>query len=536
MDAHQSDTARMRLVVAAAIAILPIFVVIAQQILPYVLPDLPSLWPLFKLFDDYIMRLFFWIVSPNPAAIFVLANLVLLSVSSFVIEPNHLGRLLHAERYFCGQEYYYRLFYFVFCGLGCATFSIVAAWRFCASEELKGFWMRVLEMAHDEDAREVCLFQPMTCGVALTGSQVPPSKTKVHLLTLKPTIAHCRPRNATSEAVKSKLKMIVLSEGQALVFFALLTLWAEHFRFLNMVFLLPLAVKGFAYWARAKRRDVVFPEIKTDSAEAISFKAYVHPRVGMIAVRGPSSYTQQFDGEGIYGKAKLSALNGPWLRHHAEEASIFLAASSHVLAVVILLTGAMWQERDILPWMWLLAQWTATASWSVARIAGVANTGRTEHMLGEEMTTNKQAVLWAEGSKGVEAKLETMVVDTTVDATKAIETWLQSDQVNIGKPEYESEIAGQFNAKARERRKEIEETATGANDLIPTLEFALEQPSEERISEVGLASSMTTPDGSIKRFAGIPNDGTLVESLLERMQAEGKTIDLWLGKEPELQH
>lgn len=71
------------------------------------------------------MGFFFWTVSPNPAAIFVLANLVLLSISSLVVEPNHLGRLLHPERYFCGQDYYNRLFYFVFCGLGCATFSIV---------------------------------------------------------------------------------------------------------------------------------------------------------------------------------------------------------------------------------------------------------------------------------------------------------------------------------------------------------------------------------------------------------------------------
>lgn len=375
----------------------------------------------------------------------------------------------------------------------------------------------------------------MTCGLVLTGSQIPPSKTKVHLLTLKPTIAHCRPRNATSEANKYKLKMIVLSEGQALVFFALLTFWDEDFRFLNLVFLLPLAVKGFAYWARAERHDVVSLENKTTSAETNSFKAYVHPGTGMIAVRGPSSCTQQFEGDGTYGKAKPSALDETWLRRHAEEASILLAASSQVLAVAILLIGSKWQERDILPWMWLLAQWTATVSWFVARVAGVADTGRTEQMLGEKLAADKEAVLRGEGSVGVEAKLETMVVNTTVDATKAIETWLQSDQVSIGKSESESEMAGQFDKQAAERREEIEGKAK-ANDPIPTLEFAFEEPSQARISEIGLASSMATPDESIKRFAGIPNDGTLVESLLERMQDEGKTIDLWLGAEPELQH
>lgn len=45
--------------------------------------------PQLRAFDTTIMSTFFDVISPNPTALFVFANLLSLALSASVMEPNH---------------------------------------------------------------------------------------------------------------------------------------------------------------------------------------------------------------------------------------------------------------------------------------------------------------------------------------------------------------------------------------------------------------------------------------------------------------
>jgi hypothetical protein len=122
--------------IMAFLAIIPLigfFGPFLAAISPHLLPSLTN-----------ITTSFFTFISPNPTAYFLFAHLLLLTLSAFAVEPNHVGRLLYPERYYNGRGRRYRLFYVLAASLGCATFSVADAWKNWDSRK-KDFWVEVVK-------------------------------------------------------------------------------------------------------------------------------------------------------------------------------------------------------------------------------------------------------------------------------------------------------------------------------------------------------------------------------------------------------
>lgn len=105
-----------------------------------------GLFPALTTTLDNTTDAFFYLISPNPVACFLVAHLLLLTLSAFVVDPNHVGRMLHPERYYNGRSLRYRLFYVLAAPLGFATFSVVDAWKHRDSNSKKeDFWVEVVK-------------------------------------------------------------------------------------------------------------------------------------------------------------------------------------------------------------------------------------------------------------------------------------------------------------------------------------------------------------------------------------------------------
>lgn len=224
-------------------------------------------------------------------------------------------------------------------------------------------------------------------------------------MTLKPTIASTRPENAISEEGTHRLRrMVVISEGQALLFFHILSVFYYQLPVTALLLLLPLAIKLLAYVARPERHGVYYTGRSVIGAKQAHTKAYHDIDPGTVVLEGDESLVRQFAKSGTFGKEKHTPLTSP-IQRYAQTTAILAASLLHLSTLSVFLVSTDWQSDDIVPWVWTLQQATALFAASIFRMSGYADLGRTEQRLGSVLAKGGKVILWGGDNLGVEVML-----------------------------------------------------------------------------------------------------------------------------------
>ncbi|KIW01037.1 uncharacterized protein PV09_07552 [Verruconis gallopava] len=381
------------------------------------------------------MEAFFRVVSPNPAANFAFANLLLLTVSTFVPEPNHLGRLLHPQRYFNGRDWHHLIYYFLWMPSACLASSIANALLRPAD---KRFWIEVLRHVNRPLGKSVSHSKKKHTNERLRAvleNMMQP--TNVYCLLLQPTDRDNLVSITEHDDRKQTVKMIFLSEGQALFFFLLTT--TLHESSLGLLFLLPLVAKVLAYLTAPCRHGQYHTESSTAEKEGLSTRRSTVPGLGVVIVRGQEFYVRQFGRIGTYGQVKYDSVTrstATVARNAAHKSSVALLSLAQVLSVAGFMWLADWERGDLVPWLWFLQQTLAVFAWMSTRLSGLADKGRTEELLGKALSEHGHVILRDGKSHfGIQASLETQVVDGREQVEKVIKIFEQATELRNANPE-----------------------------------------------------------------------------------------------------